>query len=81
MDADYLRDVADLCRHLLGDDLHLLSLVRDGHLGTRPPADGDDQQLIAWLDELQLAWVRGSGGPVERQPSGREQPGSTSPLS
>ena len=50
-------DVAGLCRHLLGDDLHLIALHRDGHLGARPPDGADEHGFIAWLDELQEGWV------------------------
>lgn len=50
-------DVAGLCRHLLGDDFYLLSLLRDRHLGTEPPTELDETAFIAWLDELQQDWV------------------------
>ena len=53
-------DVADLCRHLLGDDLHLLSTVRDDHQGTEPPTDIDEPSFIDWLDGVQEAWVQAS---------------------
>ena len=53
-------DVAGLCRHLLGDDLYLLSLLRDDHLGTEPPAVLDESEFIAWLDTLQEDWVHAS---------------------
>ncbi len=50
-------DVAGLCRHLLGDDFHALSRMRDGYSGTIPPPDVDENGLIGWLDELQKGWV------------------------
>jgi hypothetical protein len=50
-------DVADLCRHLLGDDFHSLSSIRDGHPGTIPPPDVHETGFVRWLDHLQLAWV------------------------
>jgi len=49
-------DVGDLCRHLLGDDLYVLSLIRDQHAGTALPTM-DDSGFIAWLDRLQMDWV------------------------
>lgn len=50
-------DVAGLCRHLLGDDLYVLSLARDGHQDTTPPPGLDEAGFIAWLDRLQMDWV------------------------
>ncbi|MET0459022.1 MAG: maleylpyruvate isomerase N-terminal domain-containing protein [Ilumatobacteraceae bacterium] len=50
-------DVAGLCRHLLGDDLHLIASHRDGHVGAQPPHGADEHRFIAWLDELQEGWV------------------------
>lgn len=49
--------VLDLCVHLVGDDLGLLARHRDGHHGTRPPADQGPGEFPGWLDELQRAWV------------------------
>ena len=66
-DVDWVRptpcpawDVAGLCRHLLGDDLYVLSLVRDGHRGTNPPPGLDEAGFIAWIDRLQADWVDAS---------------------
>ena len=66
-DVDWVRptpcpawDVAGLCRHLLGDDLYVLSLVRDGHRGTNPPPELDEAGFIAWIDRLQADWVDAS---------------------
>src|SRR5690606_5144537 len=50
-------NVHELCCHLAGDDISVLSRHRDGHHGTVPPPDVDEHGFIAWLDELQLEWV------------------------
>ncbi len=51
--------VLDLACHLVGDDLGLLSRLRDGHFGTTPPEEstGDGAAFATWLDALQDAWV------------------------
>jgi uncharacterized protein (TIGR03083 family) len=49
--------VLDLCTHLVGDDMGLLARNRDGHVGTAPPDGLDEPGFIAWLDDLQAAWV------------------------
>jgi len=51
-------DVLGLCRHLVGDDLAVLSWHRDGHRGTSPPDGVTPEGFIGWLDELQIEWVR-----------------------
>jgi uncharacterized protein (TIGR03083 family) len=63
-DADWERPtpcpgwtVLDVCRHLLGGDLSLLSARRDGHRGTPSPAGLTEAQFIDWLDDLQVEWV------------------------
>jgi uncharacterized protein (TIGR03083 family) len=49
--------VVGLAAHLLGGDFSLLARQRDGHRGTRAPADPDEAEFIGWLDELQIEWV------------------------
>lgn len=44
--------------HLLGADFSLLSRHRDHHVGTPAPDGLTEAQFIAWLDELQIEWVR-----------------------
>lgn len=50
--------VLDLCAHLVGDDVSLVSRHRDGYLGTPAPDGLAEPQFIEWLDELQMEWVR-----------------------
>jgi len=47
-----------VCSHLLGNELSLLSIHRDGHHGTPAPEGLTDVQFIRWLDDLQAEWVR-----------------------
>ncbi len=49
--------VLELCCHLVGDDLSLLSRHRDGYHGTPPPDGSDEDTFIRWLDELQMQRV------------------------
>ncbi len=49
--------VADVARHLLGDDLYRISHSRDGHHGAVPPAGIDGSGFADWLDGVQVAWV------------------------
>ncbi len=49
--------VLDLAVHLVGGDFSVLARQRDGHLGTPPPPGLSEPAFIAWLDELQMAWV------------------------
>ena len=51
-------DVLGLVNHLVGDDLSVVAWQRDGHQGTPAPAGADEAALIAWLDDLQIEWVR-----------------------
>jgi uncharacterized protein (TIGR03083 family) len=50
--------VLGLGTHLVGDDLSFLAWQRDDHHGTPPPDGLDEHGFIAWLDELQVEWVR-----------------------
>jgi uncharacterized protein (TIGR03083 family) len=50
--------VLGLACHLLGGDLGLLARHRDGHYGTPPPDGASESEFIAWLDDLQMEWVR-----------------------
>jgi uncharacterized protein (TIGR03083 family) len=50
--------VLGLACHLLGGDLGLLARRRDRHFGTPPPERATEDEFIAWLDDLQLEWVR-----------------------
>jgi uncharacterized protein (TIGR03083 family) len=50
--------VLGVARHLLGDDLGLLSRRRDHYLGTPAPESLTEVQFIDWLDQLQIEWVR-----------------------
>lgn len=50
--------VLGLTCHLLGDDVGLLSRRRDGYMGTPAPESLSEGELIDWLDELQMEWVR-----------------------
>jgi uncharacterized protein (TIGR03083 family) len=50
--------VADVVRHLVGDDLVAVAWHRDGHRPA-PSEDGlDESAFVAWLDALQVEWVR-----------------------
>lgn len=50
-------DVHGLALHLVGGALGVISWLRDGHRGSAPPPGVDEQGFIAWIDELQAAWV------------------------
>jgi len=50
-----------LACHLLGDDFGFLARHRDQHYGTPPPEAATEREFIAWLDDLQMAWVRAAG--------------------
>jgi uncharacterized protein (TIGR03083 family) len=50
--------VLGLACHLLGDDLGLLARHRDGYHGTQPPEGAGEPEFIAWLDHMQMEWVR-----------------------
>jgi uncharacterized protein (TIGR03083 family) len=50
--------VLGLSSHLVGDDLGFLARHRDGHHGTPGPDDASEGEFVAWLDNLQDAWVR-----------------------
>ncbi len=63
--ADLLRptpcpawDVLGVVNHLVGADLSLISRQRDHHHGTPAPGGLDEAAFAAWLDELQIEWVR-----------------------
>ena len=49
--------VLGLAAHLVGDDLSLVSWLRDDHRGTPAPDGLDEPGFITWLDELQMEWV------------------------
>jgi uncharacterized protein (TIGR03083 family) len=49
--------VLGLATHLVGDDLSVVAVQRDHHVGTPAPAGLSDEQFIAWLDDLQAEWV------------------------
>lgn len=50
--------VFGLACHLLGGDLGFLARRRDHYHGTPPPDGVSEPELIAWLDDLQVEWVR-----------------------
>jgi uncharacterized protein (TIGR03083 family) len=50
--------VLGLCCHLVGDDFATLSWHRDRYLGTPAPDGATEAEFIAWLDHLQVEWVR-----------------------
>jgi uncharacterized protein (TIGR03083 family) len=50
--------VLGLCCHLVGDDFAALSWHRDRYLGTPAPDGATEAGFIAWLDDLQVEWVR-----------------------
>ncbi len=50
--------VQDVAAHLLDGNLRTLSMLRDGHFGTAPPADTSYAGLVAYLNQLNAAWVR-----------------------
>lgn len=50
--------VLGLCCHLVGDDFAALSWHRDRYRGTPAPDGATEPEFIAWLDHLQVEWVR-----------------------
>jgi uncharacterized protein (TIGR03083 family) len=50
--------VLGLCCHLVGDDFASLSWHRDRYRGTPAPDGATEAEFIAWLDDLQVEWVR-----------------------
>jgi uncharacterized protein (TIGR03083 family) len=50
--------VLGLACHLLGGDFGLLARHRDRHYGTSPPEGATELEFIAWLDDMQMEWVR-----------------------
>jgi uncharacterized protein (TIGR03083 family) len=54
--------VGDVARHLLDDDLGLLSRWRDGDTSGLIPMDGGHEVFVAALDAKNERWVRAAGG-------------------
>ena len=52
--------VHDLVLHLLGDDLVVLSILRDGHVAPLPSES--PESLAGMIDQLNADWIRAAGG-------------------
>ncbi|MGC4103188.1 maleylpyruvate isomerase N-terminal domain-containing protein [Ferruginibacter sp.] len=49
--------VKDIASHLLDGNLRVLSFLRDGYFGETPPVINSYEDLVQWLNHLNMSWT------------------------